>query len=262
MHFMSVGRRRWRRATGDGRHFHVLKVQIPRWQYVLPYLITPTIPNRQTTTQVSSNVFVRSVYMSTAALAESTADAGAIVTALPGLVSNGHGEGGSSGGGSSGGDGDEKADVAEGGVNGISGGGAAASASASAHTIVDGGGADTHHAVTSQSQIDDAEAAGGKLARYFVTLGDRIQLVRDLIDSITLKQLNQENICCLNTALVFLMHAERHAEVPAMLEALKVGGPTGAGSPSSPGSSTLETFAGLVRFWKVFYGTWSACTRW
>jgi hypothetical protein len=61
--------------------------------------------------------------------------------------------------------------------------------------------------------------------------------------------LNQENICCLNTALVFFVHANRNSELVTMLRMLRELELLEA----KPGF-VLKPLRQLMKFWKFFYG--------
>jgi len=49
-------------------------------------------------------------------------------------------------------------------------------------------------------------------------LYDQVTLLRDLLLSITLTDISQENICCLNTALVLLLCLLRDDNLPQTLK--------------------------------------------
>ncbi len=48
----------------------------------------------------------------------------------------------------------------------------------------------------------------------------QVALVRDLVLSVTVADLSQENICCLNTALVILLFAHRRGQLPSFLQVM------------------------------------------
>uniref|UniRef100_A0A7S4APD3 Uncharacterized protein n=1 Tax=Pseudo-nitzschia australis TaxID=44445 RepID=A0A7S4APD3_9STRA len=50
---------------------------------------------------------------------------------------------------------------------------------------------------------------------------NRTRLLRDLLEVVNLNNINHENICCLNTAIVITIFAYRHGELHALLQDLK-----------------------------------------
>ena len=81
----------------------------------------------------------------------------------------------------------------------------------------------------------------------FLTL-NVVRLLKDLMTIVTLDDVNHENICCLNTALVILIFQHRRARLPAILEALRdheeLAGKTGYVS---------SNFRSLLWFWIQYY---------
>lgn len=88
-----------------------------------------------------------------------------------------------------------------------------------------------------------------RLAAFVVGLRERVRLVKDLIGCITVTDLNQENICCLNTSLVFFIHANRNNELTAMLRMIRAD----ELREEKPGR-VLKILLQLVEFWSFFYG--------
>ncbi|KAI9993135.1 hypothetical protein PInf_015202 [Phytophthora infestans] len=75
-----------------------------------------------------------------------------------------------------------------------------------------------------------------------------VRLLRDLMTIVTMDDINHENICCLNTAIVILVFQHRRERLPAILEALRdhedVSGKQGY---------VCENFRGLLWFWIQYY---------
>eukprot|EP00039_Didymoeca_costata_P019159 m.336460 g.336460 ORF g.336460 m.336460 type:complete len:852 (-) comp17859_c0_seq1:114-2669(-) len=86
-----------------------------------------------------------------------------------------------------------------------------------------------------------------RLMFMFHSLVDRARLIVSLISCLSVPDLNQENVCCLNTAIVFLIHAQRRAQLH---ELLKLVADT-QGIPN--GRDTMWNLHSLVSFWQFFY---------
>ncbi|EGZ21931.1 hypothetical protein PHYSODRAFT_495640 [Phytophthora sojae] len=75
-----------------------------------------------------------------------------------------------------------------------------------------------------------------------------VRLLRDLMTIVTMDDINHENICCLNTAIVILVFQHRRQRLPAILEALRdhedVSGKQGY---------VCDNFRGLLWFWIQYY---------
>ncbi|KAE8992129.1 hypothetical protein PF005_g20032 [Phytophthora fragariae] len=75
-----------------------------------------------------------------------------------------------------------------------------------------------------------------------------VRLLRDLMTIVTMDDINHENICCLNTAIVILVFQHRRQRLPAILEALRdhedVSGKQGY---------ICDNFRGLLWFWIQYY---------
>ncbi|EEY56317.1 uncharacterized protein PITG_09826 [Phytophthora infestans T30-4] len=75
-----------------------------------------------------------------------------------------------------------------------------------------------------------------------------VRLLRDLMTIVTMDDINHENICCLNTAIVILVFQHRRERLPAILEALRdhedVSGKQGY---------VCDNFRGLLWFWIQYY---------
>jgi len=75
-----------------------------------------------------------------------------------------------------------------------------------------------------------------------------LRLLRDLMTIISVDQVNQENICCLNTALSLLMLARAHGRLQHYVDALR----RWELANNKEGAVT-ENFLALLRFWKEYY---------
>ncbi|RLN57326.1 hypothetical protein BBJ28_00005083, partial [Nothophytophthora sp. Chile5] len=75
-----------------------------------------------------------------------------------------------------------------------------------------------------------------------------VRLLRDLMTIVTMDDVNHENICCLNTAIVILVFQHRRQRLPAILQALRdhedVSGKRGY---------ICDNFRGLLWFWIQYY---------
>eukprot|EP00898_Chlorokybus_atmophyticus_P003986 jgi/Chlat1/4589/Chrsp290S04333 len=84
----------------------------------------------------------------------------------------------------------------------------------------------------------------GKIAEFVES--NCVRLLRDLMTAIHIGDVNQENICVLNTALIFLIFAERHGQLALYLHVLR--------SLDSGGYAT-GNFRALLEFWQTYYQT-------
>ncbi|DAZ98961.1 TPA: hypothetical protein N0F65_000493 [Lagenidium giganteum] len=75
-----------------------------------------------------------------------------------------------------------------------------------------------------------------------------VRLLRDLMTIVTLDDVNHENICCLNTAIVILIFQNRRHRLGAILDALRVH----EGSADQQGS-ICGNFRELLWFWIHYY---------
>ena len=60
-----------------------------------------------------------------------------------------------------------------------------------------------------------------KLVNYIGDFQRQLDYLYKLINIITVQNLTQENVSCLNTTLVFLMFANKRSQLPRYLQALK-----------------------------------------
>ncbi|CAH0516621.1 unnamed protein product [Peronospora belbahrii] len=81
----------------------------------------------------------------------------------------------------------------------------------------------------------------------FLTM-NLVRLLRDLMTIVTMDDINHENICCLNTAIVILVFQHRRERLPAIIKALRdhedVSGKQGY---------VCDNFRGLLWFWIQYY---------
>lgn len=69
------------------------------------------------------------------------------------------------------------------------------------------------------SAVHSREPSIGKLV-WFLT-ANRTRLLRDLLSVVELKNINHENICCLNTAVVVAIFASRHNQLEHLIDELR-----------------------------------------
>ncbi|ETV79019.1 hypothetical protein, variant 1 [Aphanomyces astaci] len=88
------------------------------------------------------------------------------------------------------------------------------------------------------------------LARLFEFLQlNSVRLLRHLMTIVTLDDINHENICCLNTAVVMLVFEHRQRRLPRMLEALRQ-----LQTEVDDGNTDLcVNFRSLLWFWVQYY---------
>lgn len=75
-----------------------------------------------------------------------------------------------------------------------------------------------------------------------------VRLLRDLMTIVSMEDVNHENICCLNTAIVILVFQHRRNRLPAILEALR-----GHEEASGRQDYICKNFRGLLWFWIQYY---------
>jgi Trpc4-associated protein len=93
--------------------------------------------------------------------------------------------------------------------------------------------------------------AGRPLARRFAEfLGpdNRMRLLKDVMFVVNIEDVNQENICCLNTAVVFLLFASRRGDLPRCVAAIHE-------LERSHGQRgwVTQNFRKLLWFWQQYY---------
>ncbi|XP_037788989.1 short transient receptor potential channel 4-associated protein-like [Penaeus monodon] len=86
-------------------------------------------------------------------------------------------------------------------------------------------------------------AARSRTLRHVATFKQRLDFLVQLIKTISVDTLTQENVSCLNTSLVILMLAHRHSELPLYLEGLR----------SHVEPHLLTNLRSLLRFWQTHY---------
>lgn len=75
-----------------------------------------------------------------------------------------------------------------------------------------------------------------------------IRLLRDLMTVVGLDEVNHENICCLNTAIVILIFQYRRSRLPVVLDALR-----DHEDVSGKAGYICNNFRGLLWFWIQYY---------
>jgi len=75
-----------------------------------------------------------------------------------------------------------------------------------------------------------------------------VQLLRNIMSVVSVDEINQENICCLNTALVVCVHAHKKGELQDYLSAIR----EWEASNGQPGAVT-SNFHQLIGFWRQYY---------
>jgi Trpc4-associated protein len=68
------------------------------------------------------------------------------------------------------------------------------------------------------------------------------RLLRDLMCAVQLSDINQDNICVLNTTLIFFILAEKNGELHGYLQTLR-----------ADDTCVLRTFRALLEFWRSYY---------
>ncbi|KAG0714863.1 Short transient receptor potential channel 4-associated protein [Chionoecetes opilio] len=89
----------------------------------------------------------------------------------------------------------------------------------------------------------EAFAAKSRTLHHVSTFKQRLIFLVQLIKTISVDTLTQENVSCLNTSLVILMLAHKHSELPLYLEALR----------THVEPHLLTNLRSLLRFWQTHY---------
>eukprot|EP00743_Colponemidia_sp_Colp-15_P008590 GILK01009348.1.p1 GENE.GILK01009348.1~~GILK01009348.1.p1 ORF type:complete len:617 (-),score=153.13 GILK01009348.1:202-2052(-) len=76
----------------------------------------------------------------------------------------------------------------------------------------------------------------------------RFRLVKDLMAVVTVDELSQENICCVNTALVFLILANYKGQLPQLLQDVRE-----AEAQDGKTVASIDNFRSLLDFWREYY---------
>ncbi|KAK8404993.1 hypothetical protein O3P69_001519 [Scylla paramamosain] len=94
-------------------------------------------------------------------------------------------------------------------------------------------------------RVQGAEAfvAKSRTLHHVSTFRQRLSFLVQLIKTISVDTLTQENVSCLNTSLVILMLAHKHSELPLYLEALR----------THVEPHLLTNLRSLLRFWQTHY---------
>ncbi len=104
--------------------------------------------------------------------------------------------------------------------------------------------------------LDHSTAASNNTLTYFSSFERRVNLLCKMINTINLHNLSQENVSCLNTALVLLMLANRRKKLPQYLKAMQQRS-IQIREASSEGDGTvvdvLANFKDLLVFWMGHY---------
>jgi hypothetical protein len=100
---------------------------------------------------------------------------------------------------------------------------------------------------------------------WFLTT-NRTRLLRDLLDGVDLRNINHENICCLNSAVVITIFAHRHMKLSTVLDELRDSSEirnntgdfscleiNGDNRPMSSSNNVLRNFRELLWFWSEYY---------
>jgi len=91
-----------------------------------------------------------------------------------------------------------------------------------------------------------------KLVNYIGDFQRQLDYLYKLINIITVQNLTQENVSCLNTTLVFLMFANKRSQLPRYLQALKDEQDDALENVNQT-SSILQNFRDLLKFWQDHY---------
>jgi len=75
-----------------------------------------------------------------------------------------------------------------------------------------------------------------------------VRLVKDLMTVVSIEEINHENICCLNTAVVIFVFQHRRLQIPILLDALR----KYEEKEGRPGF-ICENFRSLLWFWIQYY---------
>lgn len=102
-----------------------------------------------------------------------------------------------------------------------------------------------------------AGEAGGLLGAFME--GNSVRLLEDLMCTVTVEFLNQENVCVINTALIVLIHAARAGRLAPLLATLRARALSGEAATATkdgqalPPGGTLRNFRQLLDFWREYY---------
>lgn len=103
----------------------------------------------------------------------------------------------------------------------------------------------------SEGKDTEVEKKESRLMAYICDFGRQLDYLFQLISNISVQNLTQENVSCLNTTLVFLMFANKKNQLPRYLQALRdekenLAEVAGTGS-------ILQNFRDLLLFWQDHY---------
>ncbi|XP_059171134.1 short transient receptor potential channel 4-associated protein-like isoform X2 [Physella acuta] len=99
---------------------------------------------------------------------------------------------------------------------------------------------------------DKVEKRESKLVGYIGDFSRQLEYLYKLINIISVQNLTQENVSCLNTTLVFLMFANKRNQLPRYLQALR-DEQDDALENVNGSSSILQNFRDLLIFWQDHY---------
>jgi hypothetical protein len=95
-------------------------------------------------------------------------------------------------------------------------------------------------------RVNDSSVAANYDAKFCKVTAfvfhNTLRLLRDLMCAVRLSDVNQDNICVLNTVLIFFIFAERDGELQLYLQALR-----------AADHRVLCTFRSLLDFWRSYY---------
>eukprot|EP00040_Diaphanoeca_grandis_P022110 m.118286 g.118286 ORF g.118286 m.118286 type:complete len:879 (+) comp28650_c0_seq3:163-2799(+) len=86
-----------------------------------------------------------------------------------------------------------------------------------------------------------------RFAKFLSFHNNKINLVSDLIMSVSIADLSNENICCVTTCLMFFVIARREGNLLALFKGLR------CRDGIYPGALVLNSYISLVNFWKRLY---------
>eukprot|EP00850_Spirogloea_muscicola_P011111 SM000068S20543 [mRNA] locus=s68:73193:78835:- [translate_table: standard] len=113
---------------------------------------------------------------------------------------------------------------------------------------------------SSQMSRSRVEAEECKLSVFIRC--NSVRLLQDLMAAIHLGDINQDNICVLNTALIFFVFAERHGQLAGCLQMLREEEKAASASIAAgetiahqarPFGRVLGSFRSLLDFWREYY---------
>ncbi|CAL1542010.1 unnamed protein product [Lymnaea stagnalis] len=99
---------------------------------------------------------------------------------------------------------------------------------------------------------EKGEKRDSKLVGYIGDFSRQLEYLYKLINIISVQNLTQENVSCLNTTLVFLMFANKRNQLPKYLQALR-DEQDDALENVNGSSSILQNFRDLLIFWQDHY---------